>query len=210
MRTRNEPRSSARDRRAWILSISAIVILIDRLTKYWVSHHIEEGDAIVVIRRVFRITHVRNPGAAFSMFTESTRPEVVRWVLSGFSILAAAVVVFAILRFGRRMTPTMLALALILGGTIGNLWDRLRSGPGNRLSRGPHHPLPLARLQRGRLGHCRRWNSAGAGCSALGPPRRGVLNRQHTFVHSVTALGGPQRLHYRPCWKHRSCPVPNV
>jgi signal peptidase II len=116
------------DRRIWLLGISAIVILFDRLTKYWVSHHIEEGDGIVVIRRVFRITHVRNPGAAFSMFTESTRPEVVRWVLSGFSILAAAIVVFAILRFGRRLTPTMIALALILGGTIGNLWDRLRSG----------------------------------------------------------------------------------
>jgi len=121
-------RIAATDWRAWLLSISAIVILIDRLTKFWVSRHIEEGDAIVVIRRVFRITHVSNPGAAFSMFTESTRPEVVRWVLSGFSILAAAVVVFAILRFGRRMTPTMIALALILGGTIGNLWDRLRSG----------------------------------------------------------------------------------
>jgi signal peptidase II len=116
------------DRRAWLLGISALVILLDRLTKYWVSHHIEEGDAIVVVRRVFRITHVRNPGAAFSMFVESSRPEVVRWVLAGFSILAAAVVVFAILRFGRRMTPTMIALALILGGTIGNLWDRLRSG----------------------------------------------------------------------------------
>ncbi|HVT96360.1 MAG TPA: signal peptidase II [Acidobacteriaceae bacterium] len=117
-----------RDRRAWLLAIAALVILFDRLTKLWIIHHVEEGDAIVVVQRVFRITHVRNPGAAFSMFTESTRPEMVRWVLSGFSILAAAVVLFAILRFGRRMTPTMIALALILGGTIGNLWDRLRSG----------------------------------------------------------------------------------
>jgi len=116
------------DRRAWLLGIGALVLLLDRLTKYWVIHHIEEGDAIVVIQRVFRITHVRNPGAAFSMFTESTRPEIVRWVLSGFSALAAVVVIFAILRFGRRVTPTMIALALILGGTIGNLWDRLRSG----------------------------------------------------------------------------------
>lgn len=120
--------NSSRDRRAWLLGISALVLLLDRLTKYWVDHHIEEGDAIVVIRRVFRITHVRNPGAAFSMFIDSTHPEMVRWVLAGFSILAAAVVVFAILRFGRQMTPTMIALALILGGTIGNLWDRLRSG----------------------------------------------------------------------------------
>lgn len=116
------------NRRAWLLGLSALVVLLDRLSKAWVVRHIEEGDAIVVIRHVFRITHVRNPGAAFSMFTESPRPEMVRWILSGFSILAAAIVLFVIVRFGRRLTPTMIALALILGGTIGNLWDRLRSG----------------------------------------------------------------------------------
>ena len=116
------------DRRVWLVGISAIVLLLDRLSKIWVGHHIEEGDAIVVIPNVFRITHVRNPGAAFSMFTESARPEMVRWILSGFSVLAAVVVLIVILRFGRRLTPTMFALALILGGTIGNLWDRLRWG----------------------------------------------------------------------------------
>ena len=116
------------DRRAWLLAISAVVLLLDRLTKYWVNAHIEEGDARVVIRHVFRITHVRNPGAAFSMFTDSPRPELTRWVLTGFSIVAAAVILFLIFRFGRRLTPTMFALALILGGTIGNLWDRLASG----------------------------------------------------------------------------------
>ena len=116
------------DRRLWLLLVSAIVLLVDRLTKLWVSAHIQEGDAIVVIRHVFRITHVRNPGAAFSMFTESARPELTRWILTVFSLAAAVVVLFVILRFGRRLTPTMFALALILGGTIGNVWDRLRFG----------------------------------------------------------------------------------
>lgn len=120
--------NTAPDRRGWLLVISALVLLLDRLTKCWVSRHIEEGDAIVVIRHVFRITHVRNPGAAFSMFTESARPELTRWILSGFSVFAAVVVLFVILRFGGRLTPTMAALALILGGTVGNLWDRLRTG----------------------------------------------------------------------------------
>ena len=120
--------SAAPDRRLWLLVISLVVLLLDRLTKYWVSTRIDEGDAIVVIRHVFRITHVRNPGAAFSMFTDSPKPELTRWVLTGFSMIAAAVILFVIFRFGRRLTPTMVALALILGGTIGNLWDRLASG----------------------------------------------------------------------------------
>ena len=116
------------DQRLWLLAISALVLLLDRLTKYWVSRHIEEGDAIVVIRRVFRITHVRNPGAAFSMFVDSPRPTLMHWVLTGFSLVAAAVVLFIILRYGRLITPTMVALALILGGTLGNVWDRIRYG----------------------------------------------------------------------------------
>ncbi|HEX4311506.1 MAG TPA: signal peptidase II, partial [Acidobacteriaceae bacterium] len=91
------------DRRPWLLVISAIVLLLDRLTKYWVNRHIEEGDAIVVIRHVFRITHVLNPGAAFSMFVDSSRPGLIHWALTGFSLLAAAAVLFVMLRYGRRL-----------------------------------------------------------------------------------------------------------
>jgi signal peptidase II len=117
-----------KDRRPWLLALSALILLLDRLTKLWVVRHIPEGDAIVVIRHVFRITHVLNPGAAFSMFTDSPRPSLTHWILTTFSLLAAAVIVFVIVRYGRRLTPTMVALALILGGTIGNVWDRLRFG----------------------------------------------------------------------------------
>jgi signal peptidase II len=117
-----------KDRRPWLLLISALVILTDRLTKIWVTHHIEEGDAITVIPRVFRITHVLNPGAAFSLFTDSSNPGLTHKLLAGFSILAAVVILVIILRIGRRFTATTIALALVLGGTIGNLWDRIRYG----------------------------------------------------------------------------------
>jgi signal peptidase II len=116
------------DRRPWLLLVSAVVLLLDRLTKLWIVGHLPEGDAIVVIRHVFRITHVRNPGAAFSMFTDSPRPSLTHWILTLFSLAAGAVILFVILRYGRRLTPTMVALALILGGTLGNVWDRIRFG----------------------------------------------------------------------------------
>lgn len=116
------------DRRGWLLALAAMILALDRLTKYWVIRHIPEGDAIVVIRHVFRITHVRNPGAAFSMFTESSQPGLTHWMLTIFALVAAVVVLGVILRFGRRVTATMVALALILGGTIGNVWDRISSG----------------------------------------------------------------------------------
>lgn len=117
-----------KDRRPWLLALAALILALDRLTKAWIIRHIPEGGDIVLVPRVFRLTHVLNPGAAFSLFTDSARPALTHWLLTGFSI-AAAVVVFAfILRLGRRFTPTTVALALILGGTLGNLWDRLLYG----------------------------------------------------------------------------------
>lgn len=117
-----------KDRRPWLLAITALIVLCDRLSKAWIVRHIPEGDAIPVIDHIFRLTHVRNPGAAFSLFTESNRPALTHWILVGFSVVAGAVVLVVLLRIGRRITTIGVALALILGGTIGNLWDRIRYG----------------------------------------------------------------------------------
>jgi signal peptidase II len=117
-----------KDRRPLLFSITALIILLDRLTKAWIVSHIPEGDAISVWDHIFRLSHVRNPGAAFSLFTESAHPLLTHKLLAWFSIVAGAVILILLLRYGRRCTPTTFALALVLGGTIGNLWDRLRYG----------------------------------------------------------------------------------
>ena len=117
-----------KDRRPLLLALSALVILLDRLSKAWIVGHIPEGDTIPIWDHIFRLSHVRNPGAAFSLFVDSAHPLMMHKVLAWFSMLAA-VAIFAILFWiGRRCTPTTFALALMLGGTIGNLWDRLRYG----------------------------------------------------------------------------------
>jgi signal peptidase II len=110
----------------WLLLISAVVIALDRWSKVWVTRHIELGSAIPVIPKVFRITHVLNDGAAFSLFADAASPEHVRWVLIGFSTLAAIAVLIALIKMGRRFTLTTTALALVLGGAIGNDYDRIR------------------------------------------------------------------------------------
>ena len=115
-----------RDWRVWLFSLSALVIAMDRITKDWVSRHIAEGSAITVIPHVFRISHVMNSGAAFSMFTDSPHPERTRWMLTAFSLLAAIVVLVVLVRVGRRVSLTSLSMALVLGGAIGNVWDRIR------------------------------------------------------------------------------------
>jgi len=117
---------SPRDSRPWLLVIALVVILLDRLSKLWVEHHVAQGHYITVIPGVFRISHVFNTGAAFSMFAESLSPTMVRNVLIAFSIVAVIVLLGMIWRMGRPFTTTGIALGLILGGAIGNLYDRVR------------------------------------------------------------------------------------
>jgi signal peptidase II len=117
--------SALKDRRAALLILSAIVILLDRLTKTWIIDHIRTGSAIPIIPHVFRLTHVLNFGAAFSLLA-TFPPNTVRWGLIAFSILAAIIVLAMLWRTGRTFNLTSVALALILGGALANLYDRVR------------------------------------------------------------------------------------
>jgi len=118
--------NTTRDFRPYLLFITAIVILLDRLSKMWVDQHVARGAFITVIPGVFRISHVFNTGAAFSLFAESLSPAVVRNGLIAFSVVAVVVVLGMIWRMGKAVSATGIALGLILGGAIGNLYDRVR------------------------------------------------------------------------------------
>jgi signal peptidase II len=120
-----QPATRGRDRRPVLLLISALVILADRLTKNAIVHRIRPGYSIPVIPGVFRLSHVLNTGAAFSLM-ENLPPNGVRLGLIGFSIVAAIIVFAMLWRAGRTISLTSVALALILGGALGNLYDRIR------------------------------------------------------------------------------------
>jgi signal peptidase II len=113
------------DRRPILLLLSAIVILFDRLSKNWIVHRIRPGYDIPIIPGVFRLSHVLNTGAAFSLL-ENMNPNAVRIGLITFSVIAAIIVFVLLWRTGRAITLTSVALALILGGALGNLYDRIR------------------------------------------------------------------------------------
>ena len=123
------PQSSAgTDRRGILFLISALVIILDRITKIAVARALPLGAEHTVIPKVFWISHVLNTGAAFSLSGDTASPERVRWLLVGFSVIAAVIIAIVLVRTGRRITGTTFGLALILGGAIGNAWDRMRTG----------------------------------------------------------------------------------
>jgi signal peptidase II len=107
--------------------IALIVLLLDRWSKHLVSVHIPLYTHVEIVPGFFRLTHTENTGAAFSLFADSPA----HWktgMLIAFS-LVALVIVFALLwTKARALTPAGIALSLILGGALGNLWDRLASG----------------------------------------------------------------------------------
>jgi signal peptidase II len=114
-----------KDRRGLVLGISALVVILDRITKRIVAQQLPNGQAHTVIPGVFRISDVHNTGAAFSMFAENASPATVRNVLIAFSAIAVVVLSAMLWRVGRHLTVTSIALALILGGAFGNLYDRI-------------------------------------------------------------------------------------
>jgi signal peptidase II len=112
----------------WLLLLSALILVADRFTKSLVSTRIGMGDAGTIIPGFLRITHWLNEGAAFSLFADSASPNAVRWGLIAFSAIAAIAVLIALIRLGSRISLTTVALALVLGGAVGNLHDRIRYG----------------------------------------------------------------------------------
>ena len=107
--------------------LSAAVFALDRITKRIIEARVSVLDTHTIIPGFFDIVHARNRGAAFSMFADSTsawRP----FFLIGLS-LAALILVAGILRNAARLDrPTAYGLSLILGGALGNVFDRIVSG----------------------------------------------------------------------------------
>jgi signal peptidase II len=113
--------------RTLYLLIAMIVVVIDRWTKHAVARRISLYAHIQVIPGFFRLTHTENTGAAFSMFADSPSP----WkttMLVAFSVIALVVVSILLWKNSPAHIVTGIGLSLIMGGALGNLWDRLRSG----------------------------------------------------------------------------------
>lgn len=113
--------------RKYHILIAAIVVLLDRLTKGLVEQRITLHDSIDVVPGLFRLTHVQNQGAAFGLFSDSHSEWKVAMLIL-FSLAALAVVSALLWKNGNALNATAIALSLVFGGALGNLWDRVVSG----------------------------------------------------------------------------------
>ncbi|MCX8618985.1 signal peptidase II [Gilliamella sp. B2923] len=104
----------------WVL-LAIVVFIIDIASKFYILDRFELFETVNLLP-FFSITYVRNIGAAFSIF------EGQRVMLAAIALVISAVIVYMLYRNNRSQKLENLSLSMILGGALGNLFDRLYHG----------------------------------------------------------------------------------
>ncbi|QDD89622.1 signal peptidase II [Pseudomonas oryzihabitans] len=107
------------------LALSVLVILLDQLSKAYFQNNLSLYQQVPVIPDLFSWTLAYNTGAAFSFLADHSGWQ--RWFFAGIALVVSVVLVVWLKRL-RNDTWTAIALALILGGALGNLYDRMVLG----------------------------------------------------------------------------------
>lgn len=115
--------------RIFALIIALIIVVTDHITKVMIQHSMNGFENVPVIPGLLRIVHTENPGAAFGVLAEGN-PILRSVVLIGVSSVVLCFVLSAL--WSRNSSyaarPTRFGLGLILGGALGNLYDRVAHG----------------------------------------------------------------------------------
>lgn len=112
-------------RLSW-LWLSMLILVVDQATKHYFESSLSMYQQIVVIPDYFSWTLAYNTGAAFSFLADHSGWQ--RWLFAVIAIGVSVVLVVWLKRLGRDETWLAIALALVLGGALGNLYDRIALG----------------------------------------------------------------------------------
>ncbi|MDF7666852.1 signal peptidase II [Orbaceae bacterium ESL0727] len=110
-----------KDNGLYWLAMAGLVFIIDIASKFWIINHFFLFESINLLP-FFSITYVRNIGAAFSIF------EGQRLLLAAVAVVISGVIIYLLYRTPRAKKLENCSLSLILGGALGNLFDRLYHG----------------------------------------------------------------------------------
>jgi signal peptidase II len=109
------------------IACAAAVIAIDQLTKAVITEKLFMYGTHKVIDGFFNLVYVMNPGAAFGFLSRT--PELFRYsFFIGITVLAMLLIIYYLVKSENEKTIITLSLALIFGGAVGNLIDRIRFG----------------------------------------------------------------------------------
>ncbi|MDX2426993.1 MAG: signal peptidase II [Cycloclasticus sp.] len=107
------------------LWLSALVIVLDQISKLWVVKHFDLYESVALLPSV-NLTYVHNTGAAFSFLSSAGGWQ--RWFFIAIALIATTILMIWLSRLKRSERWMAVTLSLILGGAIGNLYDRISYG----------------------------------------------------------------------------------
>jgi signal peptidase II len=107
--------------------LSIAIVFLDRATKAWIDSQTSATWRHQVIPTVFYLVHSRNPGIAFSFFSESPSPFLRIGLIVG-AVAIIAVIAWLLVASKNLSTLSAAGLALLLGGATGNVTDRILHG----------------------------------------------------------------------------------
>jgi len=108
------------------LGVSALVLLLDQLSKLWVLRNLPEFTPVPVIDGFWNWFRTYNTGAAFSLLGDAGGWQ--QYLFSGFAIAVSLVLAWWLARTPRGDWKTALPFSMVIGGALGNLVDRLQHG----------------------------------------------------------------------------------
>ena len=121
-----ETKSRGLSKQIWLwYGVALVIVVLDQLSKMWVSTSLEYGQPLV-FTSFFNFTLLHNTGAAFSFLSDAGGWQ--RWFFGTVAFIVSSVLLVWIARLDKEKRWEAIALALILGGAIGNLYDRLVLG----------------------------------------------------------------------------------
>ena len=104
------------------LIVGAVLVIIDQIIKYFVSAYLQPVGSVSVIDNLFSLKYVENKGVAFGMFSD------MRWVFVALTSVLLAIIIFYMFKKRPKGKFFYICAALIIGGGIGNLIDRIFYG----------------------------------------------------------------------------------
>ena len=105
-----------------ILIITAIVVVLDQITKIIIHNSMQLYESFKILGDFFRITYVENSGMAFGIQVANSG------FFTVFAVIASIAIMIYLFRMKGEHLLARFSMALILGGAIGNLWDRIFRG----------------------------------------------------------------------------------
>ena len=107
------------------LTLSVLILVSDQITKYLADEYLSYGIPVKIFS-FFNLTLAYNSGAAFSFLADAGGWQ--RWFFAIIAFVVSVILIILIKQMKRHEVWSAIALALILGGAVGNLYDRVTLG----------------------------------------------------------------------------------